>query len=183
MREHDRQGYQIFPERNESSQNSIALRAAFFSNWKRHWQQFKKYIGHVDITDFIGVLKYADARGIWKLQGLTENEVTALLLFIKDFGPVMSKDQQVLRKHWVRFWFAAPVYSVDEFLCKPESDRVCIKASYYLPASVQALSIKNLDSIEVIRINSAYLHSAQAPSAHGYIERRMSQAFGKELNL
>jgi hypothetical protein len=183
MRGHDRQGYQISPERKDHSQNSNELRAVFFSNWRHHWQQFKKYVGHVDITDFIGLLKYADAKGIWYYRGLKEHEVTVLLLLIKDFGPVVSKDQQVLRKHWVRFWFVAPVYNVDEFLSKPESDRVCIKALYYLPARVQVLNVKSLDSFEVLRIKSDYIDSPVAPSVHGYIERRMSQAFGKELYL
>lgn len=181
LRMDDRRGYRISPGRGGPPQHAAVLRAAFFANWKRHWHEFKKHVGHADITDFIGLLKYADGNGIWRFRGLKESDAVILLLLINDFKPEISNNNRILRKHWVRFWFVAPTYNMDEFLFLPEPDRICIKTLYSLSGSSLTLNIQNLDSFEVLKIEGDHSTSPEVPAVHDYIEQRMLRAFSRDL--
>ncbi|VVM76572.1 hypothetical protein PS631_02100 [Pseudomonas fluorescens] len=66
------------------------LRTNFFKNWKVHWSRFKQYIGHVDVDDFIAVLKVADKANVWGYRAMKEHEVIIALMLISDFKPVLA---------------------------------------------------------------------------------------------
>jgi hypothetical protein len=179
IKESARHNYEILEKKDEDPERSAALKAAFFSSWKRHWNQFRRYVGHADIKDFIALVKYADRKGIWRYRSLREHEILAIILVIKDFQPVEASDGRVLRKHWVRFWFESSVKTLDDFWNLPEARRRLIKASYDLPKRAHTLNSKYLVAFDVVSIVSEFLEvpESQVPPVHVYVEGCMLQAF------
>ncbi|MBA1302410.1 hypothetical protein ACIOMR_04730 [Pseudomonas sp. NPDC087814] len=162
------------------------LRTSFFKNWKVHWSRFKQYIGHVDVDDFIAVLKVADKANVWGYRAMKEHEVIIALMLISDFKPVLAlrparvQSQQVAisesvatptteaearpqpkpepwRKNWIRFWFESRARSFDDFWNLSLENKVIIRVEYAVPEGETKLDPDYLDSFKVIDVSYDYL--------------------------
>lgn len=162
------------------------LRASFFKNWKVHWRRFKQYIGHVDVDDFIDVLKVADKANVWGYRAMKEHEVIIALMLISDFKPVLAlrplrvQPQQAAtpesiaaptteaqgrpqpkpkpwRKNWIRFWFESRARSFDDFWNLSLENKVIIRVEYAVPEGETKLDPDYLDSFKVINVSHNYL--------------------------
>ncbi|XYQ96390.1 hypothetical protein ACTABX_07080 [Pseudomonas syringae] len=162
------------------------LRTSFFKNWKVHWSRFKQYIGHVDVDDFIAVLKVADKANVWGYRAMKEHEVIIALMLISDFKPVLAlrparvQSQQVAisesvatptteaearpqpkpepwRKNWIRFWFESRARSFDDFWNLSLENKVIIRVEYAVPEGETKLDPDYLGSFKVIDVSYDYL--------------------------
>lgn len=162
------------------------LRDSFFKNWKVHWKRFMRYVGFVDIADFIAVLKVADAANVWGYRAIKEHEVIVALMLISDFKPVLASrpvplQQQVTnplpsdlngqqaqqpaphllpkpwRQNWIRFWFESQAKDFEEFWNLSQKNKVIIRVEYAVPAGETKLEPDYLDSFKVLDVSRNYL--------------------------
>lgn len=162
------------------------LRTSFFKNWKVHWRRFMRYVGYVDVNDFIAVLKVADKANVWGYRAMKEHEVIVALMLISDFKPVLAtrpapvQPQQAAstegvatpttdaqarpqsktkpwRKNWIRFWFESRARSFDDFWNLSLENKVIIRVEYAVPEGETKLDPDYLDSFKVIDVSRNYL--------------------------
>lgn len=167
------------------------LRASFFKNWKVHWRRFMRYVGYVDVNDFIAVLKVADKANVWGYRAMKEHEVIVALMLISDFKPVLAtrpapvQPQQAAstegvatpttdaqaqpqsktkpwRKNWIRFWFESRARSFDDFWNLSFENKVIIRVEYAVPEGETKLDPDYLDSFKVIDVSHNYLAHREA---------------------
>ena len=181
------------------------LRESFFTNWRVHWKRFMRYVGYVDIGDFIDVLKVADKANVWGYRAIQEHEVIVALMLISDFKPVLatkpvpsqaqetdqvnaselgaqSKPQQEpepWRKNWIRFWFESRAKDFEEFWNLSPKNKVIVRVEYAVPEGETKLEPDYLDSFKVIDVSFNYLahRKRDDDKVAALVETRMKRAF------
>jgi len=172
--------YQLLAPTNPNLVAAQQLQSSFILHWKYHWKLLRSYVPFADISEFIGLIQYANQQKLWQYKNLQEYEIPYIFLVLKDFPPIKSKGKW-LRKDWLRFWFDSRVRSIDDLWIKTTGDWRIVKAIYATPRSKGAVpGVSQLKSTEIPSIKKDFLEENE-PNIHSYQEASMKKAFPREL--
>ena len=183
LKESAEKPYLMLPEVNPNIEDAAALRASFFAHWKYHWAMMRhaEYSPFADIADFVTLIQYADAHGLWLYRHIKEWEIPYIFLALKDFPPIKSKGK-TLRAEWIRFWFDSRVRTIADLWIRTEGDWRIVKATYSKPRNGLVPGAAQLNTVAYPTILKDFLQKPE-PFVNAYQVNVMEKAFPSEIGI
>jgi hypothetical protein len=160
-----------------SAEQGQILRQQVLDHWRQHWGHIQELMDVPDIHGFIGFIRWADKKQLWRHKGLCEWFIPYIYLSVCELPPPTSPKALEKRGVWLRFWFDGRVRTVEDLWIRTTGDFRMMKASYSAPARGGSPTAKSLIRIDPIKPDAEFLARRSPPSPNPYQVQKMHEAF------
>lgn len=174
--------YAALPPLHPDPEAARIIKKTFRKNWEKHFKQLNTLVHGLAYTEFINIMKAANAARVWEYAKLEEFQLPYVFATLMDFPPEKSytpKGKPPVRICYFRCWFDASVQRYDDLWIHRNTPLQLWRAWYRLPEGKRKPSIDDLISAEAMNLEPDFLlHDV---SLHPYITDNINAWFDRNF--